>query len=147
MPKSKFDINKFQIEDFKILKGQIDTSDDFIKDSIVGFESEVDIAIGFNLDSQLAKCDFTIGIATDSGNEIESKAKFDFVFIYKIDNISELTSPKDDALEVDSLLLDSIASISYSTARGVLITRLQGTVFQNFILQIADAKQLLKNQS
>ena len=55
MPKSKFDINKFQIEDFKILKGQIDTSDDFIKDSIVGFESEVDIAIGFNLDNQLAK--------------------------------------------------------------------------------------------
>jgi hypothetical protein len=53
------------------------------------------------------------------------------------------TKPKH--LEIHSGLANAIASISYSTARGIILSRFQGTALREFILPVIDPNSLLKN--
>jgi hypothetical protein len=46
---------------------------------------------------------------------------------------------------LDPDLGNALSAITYSTARGILLTRLQGTAFQDFILPIINPNNLLNN--
>ena len=51
---------------------------------------------------------------------------------------------KNDSIELDPGLGNALSSITYSTARGVLLTRLQGTALQNFVLPVINPNKLLQ---
>lgn len=140
------DPGKLAIVDFKLIKGQVDAPKVFVSDAVKGYRLSNNFQLAFSLKGKQAKADLTIEVNTDSkgGNTEEAKALFHLIFIFKVDNLEELvteTSPKQ--LKVDPMLGSSIAGISYSTARGILLTRLQGTVFQKFILPVINPAQLL----
>ena len=141
-----FNPEKISILEYKYIKGQIDTPEDFNIEKVKGHDLENTLQLGFNLDDKLAKADFFFNIQTKSSsdNQNEASGAFHLVFIYKIENIEELVSiSKEGHLEVNSWLGNALASITYSTSRGILLTRLQGTVFQNFILPVINPDNLL----
>jgi hypothetical protein len=144
--KPKFDPEKLAIADFKLIKGQVDAPEEFDTDTVKGYRLNNGFQLGFSLKGKQAKADLTIEVDTDSqgGNTEEAKALFHLIFIFKVDNLEELVAETDDKqLEVDPMLGSAIAGVSYSTARGILLTRLQGTVFQKFILPVINPSQLL----
>jgi hypothetical protein len=140
--------DKLSIVDYKLLKGQIDTPDSFDQEKIDGFYTDNSLQLGFNLDDKLAKAVIVIQIRSNSEckNEKEATGNFEFVYIFSIANLEELASKEEstDKLLIDPHLANTLASISYSTSRGILLTRLQGTVFENFILPVIDTSVLLK---
>ena len=61
-----FDPEKISIIDFKMVKGQVDTSEDFDPSKIEGYHLDNGLQFGFSQDEKLVKADFTIEIKTES---------------------------------------------------------------------------------
>ena len=147
--KNVFDPEKIALIDFKMIKGQVDTPENFDISKVVGHQLENSFQMGFNLDDKLAKADFTVSVRTDSKgeNECEATGNFHLIFIYRIENLEELASPeKNKRLHLNPALTNAISSVTYSTSRGILLTRLQGTALQNFVLPIINPNNLLVNK-
>lgn len=143
--KQPFDPEKLSMIEFKLIKGQIDTPEDFDIEKIEGHQVENSLKLGFNLEDKLIKADFTADVKTDSkgGNEEEARGIFHLVFIYRVENLEMLATPDNDTLNVEPALLNALSGITYSTARGIMLTRLQGTAFKDFILPIINPNKLL----
>lgn len=141
-----FDPEKIIIVSFKMMKGQIDCPENFNNSQETSFKLDYGLQLGFNLDDKLVKADFTIEIETISKEKNNTKAtgSFQFVFIYHIENLDELAkSGKNNLIDLNPTLANALSSITYSTSRGLLLTKLQGTALQNFILPVINPNSLL----
>ncbi len=141
---------KILIRDFKIIKGQIESPFEFDESQVESHNFQVGFDIGFDLENKMAKTDFKVEISTDSEGKNESKASglFHFVFIFGVDNLEKLVSRESDGAGVEKMnvnadLGNALSSITYSTSRGVLLTRFQGTALRNFILPVMNPNELL----
>ena len=144
-----FDPEKLSIIEFKFIKGQVDTPEDFVIDKVDGHQLENTLQLAFNLEEKLVKADFTVEIKTESNgeNSKEASGSFHLVFIYRVGNLEELARPgKNNLLDLHPTLGNALSSITYSTSRGILLTRLQGTALQNFMLPIINPNKLLHNK-
>lgn len=138
---------KIEIVDFKIIKGEIKSPYDFENDKVEGHTLSVDFELGFNLEDKLVKADFSVNIETKSKeNSIEEAVgNFSFVYVYYVDNIEELTNQeKDETITIHPALGNALASMTYSTSRGILMSRFQGTVLSDFILPVINPNDLLE---
>ena len=143
--------DKIEIVDFKIIKGQINSPFDFEIENVEGHTFNVDFELGFNLDDKLVKTDFSVNVETKSkeGEDIEEAVgAFSFVYVFYVDNIEELTTlEKDQTVTLHPSLGNALASITYSTSRGILMTRFQGTALSDFILPVINPNNLLEKGS
>lgn len=131
-----------------MIKGQVDTPENFDISKVIGHELDNSLQLSFNLDDRLAKADFTVSMKTDSKgeNETEATGNFHLIFIFRIENLEELvTHEKNNRLNLNPVLANALSSITYSTSRGILLTRLQGTALQNFVLPVINPNKLLQN--
>lgn len=141
---------KIEIVDFKIIKGQINSPFDFEIEKVEGHTFNVDFELGFNLDDKLVKADFSVNVETKSKEEDVEEAigTFSFVYVFYVDNIEELTTlEKDQTVTLHQSLGNALASITYSTSRGILMTRFQGTALSDFILPVINPNNLLEKGS
>ena len=141
---------KIEIVDFKIIKGQINSPFDFEKEKVAGHTFNVDFELGFNLEDKLVKADFSVHVETKSNEDSieEAVGNFSFVSVFYVDNIEELTTlEKDETITIHPALGNALASITYSTSRGILMTRFQGTVLSDFILPVINPNDLLEKGS
>lgn len=139
--------DKIEIVDFKIIKGQINSPFDFENGKVDGHTFNLDFELGFNLTDKLVKADFSVNVETKStGEDIEEAiGAFSFVYVFYVDNIEELTTQeKDQTITIHPALGNALASITYSTSRGILMTRFQGTALSNFILPVINPNVLLE---
>lgn len=142
---------KIEIVDFKIIKGQIESPFEFDESFVKGHDFNISFETSINIKEKLVKADFIVSIKTqsDKNNSEEAQGNFHFVFIYYIKNINDLIdnngkkNPK--SLKVDSSLGNALAAITYSTSRGILMTRFQGTSLENFILPVINPNDLIEN--
>ncbi|MEZ4850575.1 MAG: hypothetical protein R3B93_18565 [Bacteroidia bacterium] len=137
---------KIHLVNFKIIRGQIESPFGFDQEKIEDYSFMVDFDMAFNLEEKLVKADFSVEIKTVSAEEQDEEAfgLFSFVFIYEVENLEDLAEAKNDGIEVQGGLGNALASITYSTSRGVLMTRFQGTELESFILPVIDPNNLLK---
>lgn len=146
---SAFDPEKIIFLDFKMTKGQVDTPEDFEITKVDGHQLDYSMELSFNLDDKLAKADFIVSIKTDSKgkNPKEASGNFHLVYFYKVENLELLSKlTKKNELDINPLLGNALSSVTYSTSRGILLTRLQGTSLQNCVLPIINPNKLLHNK-
>ena len=74
---------KIHILDFKIVHGQIESSEELDIDKIKGYQYKLGLKTGFNYSKLLAKTDYTIEVETIGvgKNKVRASASFHFVFI------------------------------------------------------------------
>lgn len=136
---------KIEIVDFKIIRGQINSPFDFEEDKVQGHNFDVDFELGFNIPDKLIKADFSINVETNSeieGTE-EATGAFSLVYVFHVDNMEELTKLEEDkTVTISAALGSALAAITYSTSRGILMTRFQGTALSNFILPVINPNKL-----
>ncbi|MCB0480227.1 MAG: hypothetical protein KDC83_02295 [Flavobacteriales bacterium] len=137
-----------QILDFKLIKGQIESPLEFDEKVVKGHSFNADFEMGFNIEDKLAKTDIKFDIRTESNKkQEEAVGHFYFAFIYNIENLGELIEvdkQKSNLVNVAPALSNALASITYSTSRGILMTRFQGTALRGFILPVIDPNSLTK---
>jgi hypothetical protein len=142
--------DKIEIVDFKIIKGQINSPFDFENDKVKSHIFNLNFELGFNIPDKLIKVEFSVNIETKSEKEDGEEAigAFSFVYVFHIENIEDLTKVEDDeTVAVHPILGNTLASITYSTSRGILMTRFQGTALSNFILPVIDPNKLLQEKN
>ena len=85
-----------------------------------------------------------IDVATISNEPFtEATCNYHFVFLFHVEDLREHTLVGDDkSVDWNPFLANAIASITYSTSRGILISRFQGTVMKDFILPVVDPNSL-----
>lgn len=138
---------KIEIVDFKIIKGQINSPFDFDITNVNGHHFDVHFELGFNVPDKLIKADFSVNVETKSSKEDTEEAigAFSFVYVFHVDNIEELTKLEaDNTVTVSPALGNALASITYSTTRGILMTRFQGTALSGFILPVINPNKLIE---
>ena len=139
--------DKLTMIEYKIIKGNIETPEGFDPKQISGYNVSDDLKLAFNPDQKLVKADYSIKVETSNVSDPTAWVYFHFVFLYIVDNFQELTILKENKhIEVHPQLVNAIAAISYSTTRGILLTRLQGTVLSDFILPITNTSNLLNKR-
>lgn len=146
--KLSFDPEKISLVDFKMVKGQLDIPEDFEVEQVEGHQFNNSLELGTNLNKKLVKADFIIELQSMSAgkNQREAQGHFHLVFIYSMEHLEEWAKldSNTNLVALDPNLAITITSITYSTARGVLLTRLQGTALQRFMLPVVDPVKLLK---
>lgn len=146
MSASPLEPEKIQIATFKITKGQINSPFEFDVTKVEGHSYNLELNLGFNLQDKLIKADFSVSVETKSNekNTEEASGAFSFSYVFKVENIDELTSlEKEETVMMHPALGNAIASIAYSTSRGILLTRFQGTALSSFILPVINPNDLL----
>lgn len=144
-----FDPEKISIVEFKMMKGQVEVPEVFETAIVEGYQLDNSLQFGFNLDEKLVKADFIIELKTESKgrNAKEATGNFHLVFFYQVENLNELAkSNENNLIELNPGLANALSSVTYSTSRGILLTRLQGTALQNFVLPIINPNKLLLNK-
>lgn len=145
-----FKPEKMSLANFKMIKGQVETPEEFDASNIVGHQFENSLQLGFSIEEKLAKADITIAITSNSSgkNKQEASGNFHLIFIYKIENLEELAIPdKNGRLILNPSLANALSSVTYSTSRGILLTRLQGTALQQFVLPIINPNDLISHST
>jgi hypothetical protein len=141
-----FEPNKIHLVRIEILKCHIDSPFELSVERIKGHEFKMDFDLGFNLEDKLIKADFKLSVVSksDATNVEEATGEFQFAFIFNVENLNELAIlDKKKHITIDGKLGNAIASITYSTTRGILFTRLKGTSLEGFLLPIIDPNDLL----
>lgn len=143
----KFDPGRVSIIEIKFIKGQIDAPESYSPDTVKEYKINNTLELAFNITEKLAKSEYKVDIETISSNSnnIEAKGSFHIIFIFRIDNLEELAKlTKDNLVDLDPALGNALVSITYSTARGLLINKVSGTPLEKFILPVIDPNTLIK---
>jgi hypothetical protein len=139
--------NKIHLVGFRIIHAEMKSPFEFDIHQIGSFENDVKFDMFFNLEDAMVKADFNVTIKTlskENTNCDEATAEFSFVYIFHVENFSDLAKVMaDNSLDIHVGLSTALASIVYSTSRGVLMTRFQGTALADFILPIIDPQKLI----
>lgn len=143
----KIDPEKITMREFRLVKGSIDSPFDFRISDIKSFDFKVQFEIGFNLEEELIKTDFIIDVSTVSNEPVtEATCNYHLVFLFHVTGLNDHVQLTPEGLtDCSPYLANAISSITYSTARGILMSRFQGTIMQDFILPVVDPNALLKN--
>lgn len=139
---------KINIVNTQIVKCNISCPFDVSLENVQGHEYNLEFELAFNLDDSMVKADFELTVTTKSAEQVESEASgdFHFVFIYHIENLNELAVPnKNKEITLHGGLGNALASITYSTSRGMLFSQLRGTGLEGFMLPVIDPNTLLKH--
>lgn len=141
---------KIHLIGFRILHAEMNSPLEFNIDSITSFDNSNSLDLAFGIEEGMIKAEFSVDITTisEDANEEEASAKFHFAYIFHVENFSDLVVVmEDNTLDVKGGLTNAVASIVYSTSRGVLMTRFQGTALANFILPVIDPNKLINKSS
>ena len=79
----------------------------------------------------------------DKQTNIEVSGKFEICFFFVIDNLDEIIGQGPE-FEITQDIAVTLSNIAYSTARGILFTRCQGTALKTFILPILPTSELIE---
>lgn len=144
-----FDIDLIKIDEIVITNAGIDNNtqltslekDNHYFDINFGFES------GVNLPQKKFRLVFSCNMSTFTKDDIkvDVSGRFDIVFYFIVENLDTLTRvDSENGLVINSDFVTSLANIVYSTSRGIIYTRCQGTILKHTILPILSTKDLLK---
>lgn len=144
----KIDPNKILITSIKTLKGNINSTDEesemTIKQYQIGCTSETAVNIDEKLIRVLFKID--IFILDEKGKKTGTDASYTNEFIFQVDNLDELTKLLENGIvEIDVELSKTLLSLAFSTSRGMIFSRTQGTILNGIILPVVNPNDLLNS--
>jgi hypothetical protein len=153
MDKPKIDPKKINLIDFRILKSSYEISpdhyNDYAKSDIIKCSASSELA--YIADKGIAR--FRLFIKLD-GVSKKSKpvgivGEYGFEFHFEIENLEQFVEndhdSKKDEIKMSPLLNVTLAGISYSTARGVIINRTMATDFAGIIIPILNPADILSS--
>jgi len=144
--KKTIDPQKIVIQEFRIAKANLECPDDFQGQDIASFTYDVNMETECSLEDSLIKAILVVTVGTVSNEKTEEvSASFRFVFIYNYEHLSDHAVKTSDGVALDPYLANAIASVTYSTSRGVLISRFQDTPLRDFILPVVDPQDFVKS--
>lgn len=144
-----FDISLIKIDEIVITNAGIDNDTElvFLDKGNHYFDIKYGFTPGININKKKFRIIFSCDINTfnKSDEPIAIKGRFEIAFLFNVENLESLTTfTENEGLVIDPDFVSSLSNIVYSTSRGIIYTRCQGTILKNLILPIISTTDLLK---
>ena len=142
------DPEKIHVVDIKTSKGSIDAATDVDTNAIAGHRFQFELGTGLTADEKVVGLNLQVNIeAVDiENNVLQIKGSYTHEIIFVIDNLEdflELDEETEHKYRIDALLGSTIAGIAFSTVRGIIFTRTQGTSLGAVILPVINPQKLI----
>ncbi len=141
------DTEKMQILSVKTLKGSIEADAGIDTSHIVDHSFNFVVGHGMDIEQKLIGIELKIDIeAIDNANKsIGVNGSYTHEVIFSIDNMDDFIDPAEKVEDtvMDLLLMATLVGIAYSTIRGIIFCRTQGTSLGTVILPVVDPKKML----
>lgn len=133
----------------RIVEGRVESHEEFESSRIKAFDPDCALKIFLDPKENLVRGDLKVWVDTESEPaQPEAHGHFHFNFYFFVADLQQwLQQAQDGATFMEPSLQNAIASVSYSTARGILISRFQGTAFSRFILPVINPNDLLERST
>lgn len=142
------DPEKIHLVNIKTIKGNIDAASDIDVHAITGHEFSFELGTGVNADDNVIGINLVVNIkakdSTDKLLPINGSYTHEVIFI--VDNLKDFLVPDESGSQnykIDGGLGSTIVSIAYSTIRGIIFTRTQGTSLGSVMLPVINPKKLM----
>ena len=148
-PERKVDASKIQILDIKTLQGLITTEDNVNMELLGGHKFEFNVTTGLNPAENIIGLKLKVDIqGTDvEGNAIGITGSYTHEIIFSVENLNDFLEVKEvegtKEYMIDAMLGATLAGIIYSTVRGIIFTRTQGTSLGAVSLPVIDPQGLI----
>jgi hypothetical protein len=141
-----FDIELLKVDEIVINNAAIEnnTQFSFLEKDKYYFDIKFGFSPGINLSQKKIRIIFTCDILTftNSNEKVDIKGRFEIAYFFEVENLEKLVNIE-DGIEINSDLVTSLGNIAYSTSRGIIYTRCQGTILQKLILPVMSTKKLV----
>lgn len=140
--------DRIKLQSIQIVSGAINANPDIDSSDIklydINFESET----GTNIPDNHVRIVFKVMITAlgqeDTPIDINATYTIDYRFeVLELESFVASTDEQTGHILLDSMLGGTLMSIVYSTTRGIILTRTQGTIIDGVILPVIDPKTLL----
>lgn len=142
------DADKIQIAAIRTIKGNIDGSTDIDIDTIGGHQFQFELGTGVNPEENVIGLQLVVDITAHDKElkPLSLTGSYTHEIVFVVENLSEFltkdeTSPT--GFLINGVLGSTLVSIAYSTVRGIIFTRTQGTSLGSVVLPVIDPKKLM----
>lgn len=148
-PTKQIDASKIEIVQIKTLKGNIDADENNNAEQIEAYTYEFGLATGLNPDENLVGLKLTIDITAVGKNDVSLNIKGSYTHevLFKITDLDDFVVKKENRAVIDVALGSTLIGMAYSTVRGIIFTRTQGTSLGTVILPVINPVDIMKNYS
>lgn len=138
MAKKKFDIGKVDYLTIRDIAFTYSMPDETGIPEKQGNPVQYDLEIvkAFNLEQEVLRLVFTIRLQTAIGGVKEIKGLYITEHLFQVSGLSGLVNKNGEEFEVNEDMDDTLTGLVYSTVRGSLHQKFNGTWFADFILPI-----------
>jgi hypothetical protein len=141
----KIDVTQLALEQVHLEQASVFHPEGFDDTQIASFIQDVAHELALNVQDKRYRVRLSFSIKTAMKDDSEvAEGRFILQFFFLVKDLNRwLNHTEENGVVVEGILASTLAGISYSTARGILLTRFQGTAFQNVILPIISPMQMV----
>ncbi len=147
---SKITPELIRIVSLNVYKALVNANDEYLENPSKPYSITVKYGLNsaFNFEDNAIR--IRLEVLLDGLNKKEQKiglhADYGLEFHFVIDNLNDFIEEKDDRKYINGQFGGTLMGIAYSTARGIILERTQGTYFDGVILPVIDPKELIENK-
>lgn len=137
--------DRIKMINIRTLKGNINSDGADTDLDPKNYEIECIPEIAANLKESLIRVVFKIDIhiLNTEGKKSATSGSYANEFIFEIDAIEDFVKPRESGeVDINPELATALLSLTFSTSRGMIYTRTQGTILDGIILPVIDATEL-----
>lgn len=135
------------LHSLKVYKTLVNASENYIDNPVEIKNISVQYAqnSAFNFEEKAIRIRLEILMLAVDGEdkEIGLNAEYGIEFHFVVENLDEFVEVEGDKKSISGMLGGTLMGIAYSTARGIVFDRTQGTHFKGVILPVIDPKELV----
>lgn len=140
-------ISDINIIGIRVIKNNIDTTEVYLENPTephgIGINFNKEIGYNFEAGRSRFRLYFQCVGCDENQEEIGLSCEIGVEFHFQIDNFEKYISEENGEQKVSLVLGVNLASIAYSTARGIVLEKTQSTFFNGIILPVIDAQEFL----
>lgn len=144
------DSSKLHILSIKTIKGNINAEQYDEAIAIDGHQFNINVEEGFDYDKKIMGITIEVNIVAMNNaiGELPITGSYTHEIIFEIDNLHDFidANTENDSTHylMDATMTVTAISIAFSTIRGIIFNRTQGTSLSSVILPIIDPKEFVK---
>jgi len=142
---------QIHIRGIKILGGSITSEFENLQiEKIIGFNVQYGIKDELNYDDKVFRFIFSVNLEAlgPDNNPLGVNAQYVIEYIFFVENLNYYVTSIDHEnknMILHPVLPNTLLSIVYSTSRGIILSRTQGTVIEGVILPVINTNSLIRS--
>ncbi|EAY23884.1 hypothetical protein [Microscilla marina] len=152
MERAAIQPDKIQVSRVTVFKSNIEASTSFLNGRATPVSHKFSFSQETGLDLEQSLIGIRLYVLLDGQDEndelLELKGRFGIEFEFEVENLRDFVEVKNSGeIILDAVFAATIMGIAYSTARGIVFQKTEGTILSGVILPILDPASLLKKDT